>query len=837
MKRKALVLLIVLVPIFLRAGGQKDSEGADNAGIEETKPGKSVDSILQLAESGDTDGIERLLKVDIDLNETDESGRTALHTVAGSGDVDIVTILLIRGAKIDPEDNSGRTPLLVAVNNGSTEVVEVLSAAGADISLQDNFGTSPASQSLINSPEQLSALLTDENINLSVLNGMPILHAAAASGLYNHLGVILTEGADTKLSDESGRTALDAALTSPVGLNQARCAAVLLKENSPSPQSEDWQYIVEPLRTGNLEIRFDYGSTALHLAAERGHEGMIHYLLENGAKIDARDQPGNTALHVAVRRGYRTIATILLDEGSDVNVRDYNGNAPIHESLTANDGYAITSMLLDRGADPNIKNGSGITALHLTVLLMSDVSGARLLLDRGAMIDPRDRTGNTPLLLAIDAADRDLSELFLSEGADIFARNNKGLTPAEGALGYGAEVSSWFFSGRHLTETDNKGRSVLHMAVTMKSSTDTLEVLLDAGASPNLRDSNGETPLHYAVAGSDIPQAVTLMNSSADPFLENNDGMTPLIRAYDHGPEFTIGFLSGRIDIQDRWGNQPLFHAVHWEYPIIVEAILRAGADPLYGNRQGSTVLHEAVHTDSLETASLLLDAGADPNAGDDLGHTPFHDAVTWGTFEILRLLSERGAQMDIRDGTGQTALHMAAFAGNNEIAEWLLSSGASPDVRDNNGQSPLFIAAESDRIDTAKLLLDNGANLLMRDNNGRTALHTAVAGGRTSSSIFLMKSGSDLFAVDGNGKTPFNLAMESGTAFLSTLMDHNLVNRPDNMGNTPLHLAVLSGADEATIRVLLDKGADRRARNASGKTPSDLASDMDNEAVAALIM
>ncbi|MCK5249688.1 MAG: ankyrin repeat domain-containing protein, partial [Spirochaetaceae bacterium] len=392
------------------------------------------------------------------------------------------------------------------------------------------------------------------------------------------------------------------------------------------------------------------------------------------------------------------------------------------------------------------------------------------------------------------------------------------------------------FTGIHLTETDNEGRSVLHMAVAMEAATDTLKVLLDAGALPNLRDFKGETALHYAVSGSIIPQATTLLDYDADPFLENNEGITPLIQAFDQGPEITIGFLSGRIDIQDRWGNTPLFHSVHWKHPIIVEALLSAGADPRHKNRQESTVLHEAVHTNSLETASLLIDAGSDPNARDDLGHTPFHEAVTWGTFEILRLLTERGAQKDARDNTGQTALHMAAFAGNDEIAEWLLSSGASPDVRDNNGQSPLFIAAESDRVNTAKLLLDNGASLLMRDNNGRTALHIAVAGGRASSSMFLIKSGSDLFAVDGSGKTPFDLAMESGTAFMSALMDHNLVNRQDNMGNTPLHIAVISNADETIVRILLEKGADRLARNASGKTPSDLAGDMGDEVIAALV-
>lgn len=821
----------------LWAGGQKDTDALNDVGIEPEKEGQTADSLLGLAESGDTVGVERMLKVDIDLNETDDSGRTALHAAAETGNLEIVTILLLRGAEIDRRDDSGRTPLLLAVRNDRPAVVEALSTAGADISLVDVSGNSPASLCLSSATLQLPFLLNSKNINQDVIDGKPILNAAAYRGLYELLPTIIDEGADLVKQDSEGMTALDNALSGNVILSKAISAAVLLKAGSPPPEDENWLYIVEPLRTDNFEIRFDYGSTALHFASGRGHEGMVRYLLENGANVDARDQPGNTPLHVAVRKGYRRIATLLLDFGTDVNVRDYNGNAPIHESLTANDEYAITSMLLDRGADPNIKNGSGSTPLHLTVLLMSDVKGASLLIDRGAMVDPRDRTGNTPLLLAVEAADRDLAELFLSRGADIFARNNKAVTPAEGALRFGAEVSSWFFTGSRLSETDNEGRSVLHLAVAMGVGTDTLEVLLKGGAIPDTRDSNGETPLHYAVRANNIPLAVSLLENGADPFVENNDGLTPLVLAFALGGNTTVGILNGRIDTEDRWGSTPLFHAISWNYPVIVEALLSAGADPRHRNKQGSTPLHESVHTDSLEIASMLLEAGGNPNSGDDLGRTPIHDAVLWNTFPILRLLAANGAQIDARDGTGQTALHMASFAGNNEIAVWLLSSGATVDVRDNRGQTPLFVAGESDHVETISLLLENGANLLLRDNKGRTVLHSSIAAGRTSSSLYLIQSGSDIFAVDGSGKSPLDLAMEGGPALLASLMNRSMVNRQDNMGNTPLHLAVMAKADEDIIRIILDEGADRRARNASGKTPGDLALEMGNTAVAALVM
>ena len=836
LKKTVLAVSFVLLTAALWASGRSD-DAPDDVVIEPVKTKENKpESLLDLAEKGDVAGIESMLKVDIDLDESDSDGLTALHVAARSGETAIVETLIRRGATVDAPDSGGRTALLLAVRNGHGGPAAALVAAGADISRADAAELSPA-EALLSAPTSLvPSVVTPANVDSPSVDGEPLLHAAASRGLTGHVAALLDAGADPSAKDAMGRTAVDAALAGNVGTKQCESAAVLLKRGSPAPASPEWRYIAEPLRTGNTELRFDYGSTALHLAAERGQEGMVRYLLEIGAAIGARDQPGNTALHIAVRRGYRTIASLLLDRGSDVNVRDYNGNTPIHESLTASDDYAIMRMLLDRGADPNAKNGSGSTPLHLAVSLEADVAAERTLLDRGALVDPRDRTGNTPLLLAVESGDREAAELFLSEGAAIHSRNNKGLTPAVSALTAGKETSGWFFTGSRLLETDNDGLSILHIGVAMGVDSETLEVLLKAGALPDLRDFNGETALHYAVSSLRMDLASALMDYGADPFLENNAGMTPLILAFDHGPDTAVAFLAGRIDTTDAWGGTPLFHAVRWEYPVIVAALLEAGADAGHRNNYGGTALHEAVKSGTLECAKLLLDGSADPDAADDLGRTPLHDAVTWGAFEMARLLAAKGADTDARDGSGQTALHMAAFAGNDDIAAWLLSAGADPDVGDNDGRSPLFIAAESDRIGTATLLLRSGADLNLRDNQGRTALHAALAMGRTGVAAFFIDSGSDIFARDAHGRSPFDLAMDGGPSVMAALMTPGLARRQDNDGNTPLHLAVLAGADADVIDVILDGGAVRSARNAKGKTAADLARESGDETLASLL-
>ncbi|KAK2767665.1 hypothetical protein FQN54_003823 [Arachnomyces sp. PD_36] len=62
--------------------------------------------------------------------------------------------------------------------------------------------------------------------------------------------------------------------------------------------------------------------TMLHLAAEKGHEGVLRLLLERGGiDIDSRDSGGYTALHRAVQRGRMGIVRILLEHEADMNAR------------------------------------------------------------------------------------------------------------------------------------------------------------------------------------------------------------------------------------------------------------------------------------------------------------------------------------------------------------------------------------------------------------------------------------------------------------------------------------------------------------------------------------
>jgi len=75
------------------------------------------------------------------------------------------------------------------------------------------------------------------------------------------------------------------------------------------------------------------------------------------------------------------------------------------------------------------------------------------------------------------------------------------------------------------------------------------------------------------------------------------------------------------LNVSNRWGSTPLIDATDtncWSPGIrlrVVERLLKGGADPNRGTKQGATRLHFAVCSRSIEVVRLLVDAGADRHA------------------------------------------------------------------------------------------------------------------------------------------------------------------------------------------------------------------------------
>ena len=63
-------------------------------------------------------------------------------------------------------------------------------------------------------------------------------------------------------------------------------------------------------------MKNDDNFTALHIATENGHTGVVTLLLENGANPDIKDSVGYSALFIASLKDSKKIEDILLENGA-----------------------------------------------------------------------------------------------------------------------------------------------------------------------------------------------------------------------------------------------------------------------------------------------------------------------------------------------------------------------------------------------------------------------------------------------------------------------------------------------------------------------------------------
>lgn len=151
--------------------------------------------------------------------------------------------------------------------------------------------------------------------------------------------------------------------------------------------------------------------------------------------------------------------------------------------------------------------------------------------------------------------------------------------------------------------------------------------LLAVGADVALRDCEGWTALHWAVAGERASAVSLLIDGGAlaagDP--RHNYGETPLLVAADLGAVHCVRVLLSRggdavdIDATDRLGRTALHRAAASKNRAVVRLLVRAGADPSIPDRYGATAIDAC---GPAESAALLeaTDAAAEESAQSALG-------------------------------------------------------------------------------------------------------------------------------------------------------------------------------------------------------------------------
>ena len=148
-------------------------------------------------------------------------------------------------------------------------------------------------------------------------------------------------------------------------------------------------------------------------------------------------------------------------------------------------------------------------------------------------------------------------------------------------------------------------------------------------------------------------------------------------------------------NIHNTDGNIPLHFAASNICPEYISILITAGANPNKINWYSCTPLHYAATAQQYESIQLLLNNKANPNLANNSSETPLHAAINYFVNpQIVELLLSSKTNPNLQNMYGNTPLHKAVIWPNVseivEVAQLLLQYGAQVDIVNNQHYTPL---------------------------------------------------------------------------------------------------------------------------------------------------
>lgn len=319
-----------------------------------------------------------------------------------------------------------------------------------------------------------------------------------------------------------------------------------------------------------------------------------------------------------------------------------------------------------------------------------------------------------------------------------------------------------------------------------------------------------------AVWKGDLQQVIVLLDKGVDVNCRGAYRYTPLIVAAKHGLVEIAEILCDRgADVN----------------------VVSSANGNIYGENGYSPLLWAASNCD-IEMATILVERGADIELSGEEDDTPLMIASRRNCEYLVRFFVEKGAVVNrVCERGGSTALTEAVKSGNLDIVDYLLSKGARHITDDHLRDKPLLsIAAASNHLSVVRYLVEMGFPVNGRDQGGSTAVHYALRSSLENRYIleYLVEQGGNPSAKNSLGTSPLMLASLHGLPWEVEFLIKKgaAVNDTTIHKETPLHYACRgippepqrsywNGKEsEATIKLLLDKGAKVNSMDHDGKTP-----------------
>lgn len=400
--------------------------------------------------------------------------------------------------------------------------------------------------------------------------------------------------------------------------------------------------------------------------------------------------------------------------------------------------------------------------------------------------------------------------------------------------------------GNPVDKVTHDGRTYIFWAA-YRNNLEIMQHLVAKGAKADIKDSHGYNVINFAARGGQTNTALYdfLLEHHADINDTTNDGANALLLLAPSVTDFkTFEYFNSKgLDLKstDANGNRLFHYAAKGGNVAILKRLKAKGLPYAALNKlNGNAILMASEGVDNpkngLATFAYLESLGLEPNITDKQGRNPLHAIAGKCTdVAIFKYFIEKGVSVNQKDTNGNTPFLNAAKNNDLSVVQFLADYVEDINIVDANERSALSLAVNGNTAEVVDFLLRKGANSNTVDAKGNTLAYYLLNDFNEklpkkfeSKLKVLQANGLDLNILQHNGNTLLHLAAkDNNMALLQRLEEFNLdINKKNEEGNTALHLAAMTSNNDAILKYLIEKGADKTARTDFEETVYELASE-----------
>ncbi len=555
----------------------------------------------------DTRNIDFLLKNNADPKVQNKDGETIMYELCGEKkpEMDLIKRFIKLGAPINVASKYSFSPLTYALYHKNLDLAKLLIQSGADVDIKDESNHYPLSMACDAGDLELVKLMLSKGADVNVKNNEKYtpLHYAVRSGPNNLklVRLLVEKGADVNAATESGYTPLIFAGREDNNLE-------LIK------------YLVDKKADVNAHDNEGY-NVGMACATEINLE-CLKFLDENGFDFKARTKNGETILHWFIKmvtcsweesilyyqfimEEEKEIGDIIdfLAGKIDINSVDDSKETALHYAARSLLDYTpIIKFLIKNGANVNAVNNYGKTPIFYTCATPEIV---QLLVDSGAKLSIKDKFGKTFLDYSEEAIKDNPNMSKIVEILKTNSKDKKKYTFVQLCeYNYADKAFEMLKKEKveNLDKADTNGYTPLYYAVINKN-IELTKALLDKGCNINKRNGKEEiTVLYYAVNNQEEEMVKLLLNYKPD-----------LTLMYKHYGD-NVDILYTSIHSQKYYDTYNTKKACE-----IIKCLLEAGCNPnlVIEKDRGTnyTITVDCIMCGLESFAELLIEYGGNPFA------------------------------------------------------------------------------------------------------------------------------------------------------------------------------------------------------------------------------